>query len=456
MECASCGADIDAMDRYCPACRLPNMQGSRHPRFGPAERDPGPAIAPRVAAEGERPCPRCRSGLRTRDHYCRSCGLDVSRLAPPPPISRTGGVWMTPGPLTVDSYQPLGRLSVVMRVLMLVIDRAGGRDRRRQPAAVAHDRRRLAARPPGCRRSTRTGSCSTSGCTAWRWPRPALLVVVALLTVAWTRRGYRNLGCLGVTGRRLAPFWATYGWLIPGVNLIVPKLIVDDTWRASDPDLPSGSARWRPRPVPTANHMWWISTIVALPTVALALAAILSTGDRPVDLAEVHATQGRCSCWRWPRCSWCSPPSCSPARSRASPTASGPGPPASARRPDPSCVRPVGRASRPSGGPDAEQGPGAAPLGRGGRKRGSLLIHWLDARDAGGRGVPATRGARRSTARSSRSHAPDAWFLKGGLDRGRRHRRARSGRSFVGRPAHRQAAAARRGRRPDAWACGSG
>jgi hypothetical protein len=38
--------------------------------------------------------------------------------------------------------------------------------------------------------------------------------------------------------------------------------------------------------------MWWISTIVALPIVALALIAILSTGDQPVDLADVHAAQG--------------------------------------------------------------------------------------------------------------------------------------------------------------------
>ncbi len=56
----------------------------------------------------------------------------------------------------------------------------------------------------------------------------------------------------------------------------------------SGPGRPSGATPT----VPTANHMWWISTIVALPTVALALAAFLSTVDRPVDLAEVHATQG--------------------------------------------------------------------------------------------------------------------------------------------------------------------
>jgi hypothetical protein len=291
MECASCGADIDANDRYCPACRLPNVQGSRHPRFGPAERDPGPAIAPRVAAEGERPCPRCRAGLRSRDHYCRSCGLDVSRLAPPPPLSRAGGVWMTPGPVTVDSYRPLGRLSTVMRVLMVVVI----------VTAVV-----LVGLSLVLWRSLSDDSILTSGLprldTDWvvlsQWmhrlagAQAALLVVVAVLTIAWTRRGYRNLGCLGVGGRRLAPFWATYGWLIPGANLIVPKLIVDDTWRASDADVPSGSARWRALAVPTANHMWWISTIVALPTVGLALAAILGTDDQPTDLTEIHAMQG--------------------------------------------------------------------------------------------------------------------------------------------------------------------
>ncbi|MGZ4682667.1 MAG: DUF4328 domain-containing protein [Acidimicrobiales bacterium] len=291
MECASCGADIDAIDRYCPACRLPNVQGSRHPRFGPAERDPGPAIAPRVAAEGERPCPRCRSGLRSRDHYCRSCGLDVSRLAPPPPISRTAGVWMTPGPITVDSYRPLGRLSMILKVMILLITVA---------AVVTVGISLLLWRTLSDGSTLAAGFPSVDA--GWvvldQWvhrlamAQAALLTVAALLTIAWSRRGYRNLGCLGVSGRRHAAFWATWGWLIPGANLIIPKLIVDDTWRASDPELESGSAQWRSAVVPTANHMWWISTIVALPTVALALAAILSTGDQPVDLAEVHATQG--------------------------------------------------------------------------------------------------------------------------------------------------------------------
>ena len=117
----------------CRTCRAAATRGSGRPSATPGRPSP-----PGWPLEGERPCPRCRSGLRTRDHYCRSCGLDVSRLAPPPPISRTGGVWMTPGPLTVDAYQPLGRLSIVMRVLVLAAHPRGRRHRRRQPAAVAY------------------------------------------------------------------------------------------------------------------------------------------------------------------------------------------------------------------------------------------------------------------------------------------------------------------------------
>jgi hypothetical protein len=291
MECASCGADLDANDRYCPACRLPNVQGSRHPRFGPAEVDPGPTIAPRVALEGERPCPRCRAGLRRQDHYCRSCGLDVSQLAPPPPVSRTGGVWTTPGPLTVDAYRPLGRLSVVIRVLVGLFTAV---------ALVMIGLSLVLWRTLGEATIPTLGLPSVDA--DWvmldHWVRrlaitEAILVgVICILTIAWTRRGYRNLGCLGVSGRRLASSWATFGWLVPGANLIVPKLVVDDIWRASDADVPSGSSRWRSSAVPTANHMWWISTIVALPTVALALATFLTTGERPVGLAEIHATQG--------------------------------------------------------------------------------------------------------------------------------------------------------------------
>src|SRR3954462_1581560 len=121
MECASCRADLDAIDRYCPACRAPNMQGTLRPRFGPAIPDPGPMIATRVVPPGSRPCPRCQDGIRPNDTYCRSCGLDVSLLAPLPPSDRTVGVWTTPAPHGLDSYRPLPRPTVVLRALVVLI-----------------------------------------------------------------------------------------------------------------------------------------------------------------------------------------------------------------------------------------------------------------------------------------------------------------------------------------------
>ena len=42
--------------------------------------------------------PPLRGRRPERDHYCRSCGIDVARLAPPPPTGRTVGVWTGPGP----------------------------------------------------------------------------------------------------------------------------------------------------------------------------------------------------------------------------------------------------------------------------------------------------------------------------------------------------------------------
>lgn len=290
MECASCRADLEPHDRYCPACRLPNLQGTRHPRFGPPEVEPPPLFAPRVVAKGARPCPRCHDGIRSRDNFCRSCGLDVSRLPAPPPTSNTVGVWTTPGPQGLDVYRPLTRRTQTLQLLVLAIALSG----------VG-----LAAVSLMLWRSLDGGS--------WPYvalPRPGLgwttlqlwatrlavlqvgmLVIASVLTIAWTGRAYRNLSGLEVHNRRLGPAWATLGWLVPVVNLVVPKAIFDSTWRASDPepDRVDGSAR---RPVPTVNHLWWVCTLVALPTVALALVELASIGtEPPLDIAGVHATR---------------------------------------------------------------------------------------------------------------------------------------------------------------------
>jgi Domain of unknown function (DUF4328) len=45
---------------------------------------------------------------------------------------------------------------------------------------------------------------------------------------------------------------------VPFLNLVRPKQLADDIWRASDPALPPrpGPA-WKRQPVPSLLHLWW-------------------------------------------------------------------------------------------------------------------------------------------------------------------------------------------------------
>ena len=63
-----------------------------------------------------------------------------------------------------------------------------------------------------------------------------LLVCVGLL-IAWTHRLYRNLEPLGFRELRFGSGWAVGGWFVPFLNLVRPKQIVNDIWRAGDPAL---------------------------------------------------------------------------------------------------------------------------------------------------------------------------------------------------------------------------
>lgn len=265
------------------------MRATLHPRFGPPLRDPGPIVAPRVVPAGSRPCPRCQDGIRVRDRYCRSCGLDVSLLAPLRPSDRTVGVWTTPGPHGLDGYRSLRRPTMVLQTLVALTALVG--------LGVAALSLLLWRNLGGGSMpfvSVPTSSLSWAMLHLWAVRlavvQLGLLLVASLVTVRWSGRAYRNLSGLGVRGR-LSPVWATAGWFVPGANLVIPKAIFDATWRGSDP-APDDGRNGRVRPVPTVNHLWWICTLVALPTVVLAMVALSRLGSTPsTSLADLHDDQ---------------------------------------------------------------------------------------------------------------------------------------------------------------------
>ena len=99
--------------------------------------------------------------------------------------------------------------------------------------------------------SERLGRSATIG-----WLALGSQVATAVLFVVWIHRTYANLTSLGARGQRFGTGWAVGAWFVPFLNLVRPKQIVDDTWRASDPDGSVGE-QWTTRAVPGFVHLWW-------------------------------------------------------------------------------------------------------------------------------------------------------------------------------------------------------
>lgn len=95
-----------------------------------------------------------------------------------------------------------------------------------------------------------------------------LFLFTAAFFIAWFHRIYKNLLALGASDLRFAPGWAIGAWFVPFLNLVRPKQIADDIWRASEPGgHPDGGGNWTGaefdsdsfslRSVPVFVHLWW-------------------------------------------------------------------------------------------------------------------------------------------------------------------------------------------------------
>jgi hypothetical protein len=88
------------------------------------------------------------------------------------------------------------------------------------------------------------------------------VVVGGLLFLAWFHRAYGNLRALGVTEPRYKRGWAIGAWFIPFANLVLPKQMANDLWRAGDPSMQPNDPGWQGRPVAPLLHWWWAFYLV--------------------------------------------------------------------------------------------------------------------------------------------------------------------------------------------------
>ncbi len=89
-----------------------------------------------------------------------------------------------------------------------------------------------------------------------------VFLIVASMFVVWFYRAYSNLPHLGIDSLRFSRVSAVTSWVIPFVNLWRPKQIINDIWRASDPNRPPhDSALWRGKAVPGIFLLWWCALV---------------------------------------------------------------------------------------------------------------------------------------------------------------------------------------------------
>jgi hypothetical protein len=108
----------------------------------------------------------------------------------------------------------------------------------------------------------------------------AWFLVTAGYWLAWFRRAYRNLPALGARRLRYRPWWAVGAWLLPVFSLFRPKQVLNDIWRASDPDLPpEQAATWRKRPVAELLGWWWLAFATSILVRSITTDAVHAAAD---------------------------------------------------------------------------------------------------------------------------------------------------------------------------------
>jgi hypothetical protein len=105
-------------------------------------------------------------------------------------------------------------------------------------------------------------------------------LVTASLWLAWFRRAYLNLPALGARRLRFRRWWAVGAWLVPVFSLFRPKQVLNDVWRASDPELPPDQGdSWRGRPVAELLGWWWLAFLASVLVRSVTTEAVHAAAD---------------------------------------------------------------------------------------------------------------------------------------------------------------------------------
>ncbi len=285
MYCKDCGSTVTTTDRFCPACGTPNVSCKFHPKFGPALKIVEPRIVTEPVAPGAPSCPRCHRLIERPDEHCRGCGMDLQAAWNRYERVHVLDAWRRSG-LPVPVYRPLDRL---VFVTLAVLGIGAG-----LAVILAVGQFGLVLRQENLLPSSPATSELIDAMRPLQFAMWALLVLGGVLVISWMRLAYRNLPALAVGDLRFNEHWVVWGWLVPGLNLIRPKQVMDDLWRASHPLAPPFSSSWRVGPAPVWSIVWW-STFVIGGSLAV-VSELVAPTTAAVGTANARPTLALASC----------------------------------------------------------------------------------------------------------------------------------------------------------------
>ncbi len=85
---------------------------------------------------------------------------------------------------------------------------------------------------------------------------------IAVVFILWTRRITANAASFSDEPPAWGTGWATGGWFVPVVSFWRPLQVMNQAWRASDPDAPLSGDGWQRRPASPWLVVWWVAFLV--------------------------------------------------------------------------------------------------------------------------------------------------------------------------------------------------
>lgn len=95
--------------------------------------------------------------------------------------------------------------------------------------------------------------------------------ITGVLFIVWFFQSYRAAASRGATARTWASGWTIGGWFIPLANFVIPKLVMNEADRMSNPEAgdPPIEDRWRSLPRLESSDTWWALFVLGSLTTAI-------------------------------------------------------------------------------------------------------------------------------------------------------------------------------------------